>query len=62
VAHTEYDRRKIGKAQDGQIDRALELVIEVFKRYSLLVRGSCPDPLVPLEDYDVTSELKRIWP
>lgn len=62
VAHTEEDRRKIGKLKYAQIDSAIELLEATFQRYSLLVNGSVCDPLVPLEDVDVRADFKKIWP
>lgn len=62
VAHTEADRRKVGKIRYGQIDKAIDLLEATFQRYSLLVHGSVCDPLVPLDDIDVRADLKKIWP
>ncbi len=62
VAHTEEDRRKVGKIKYDQIDRAIDLLESTFQRYSLLVNGSVCDPPVPLDDIDVREDLKRIWP
>lgn len=62
VAHTEADRRKVGKIKHAQIDKATELLEATFQRYSLLVHGSVCDPLVPLKDIDVRADLKKIWP
>lgn len=62
VAHTEADRRKVGKIRYGQIDRAINLLEATFQRYSLLIHGSVCNPLVPLDDIDVRADLKKIWP
>ena len=61
VAHTEHDRRKLPKIKYGQIGDAVDFIEALFKRYSLLIRGSCPCPLVPLTDFNVTHDLKKIW-
>jgi hypothetical protein len=62
VAHTEADRRKVGKIKYGQIDRAINLLEATFQRYSLLIHGRVCDPLVPLDDIDVRADLKKVWP
>jgi hypothetical protein len=61
VAHTEADRRKLGRIKYGQVDVAIDLLETTFKRYSLLVHGTICDPLVPLDEYDVRGDLKKIW-
>ena len=61
VAHTEADRRKIGRLRFGQIDKAIDLLADTFRRYSLLVDCRVSNPLVPLDSFDVRDELKRIW-
>jgi len=61
VAHTEEDRRKVGRIKYGQIDRAVDLLESTFQRYSLLVNGSVCNPLLPLDDIDVRADLKKIW-
>ncbi|MEZ6073970.1 MAG: hypothetical protein R3C10_27740 [Pirellulales bacterium] len=61
VAHTEADRRKVGKIKYDQIDEAIDLIEVAFQRYSLLICGSICNPLVPLDDFDVRPELKKIW-
>jgi hypothetical protein len=62
VAHTEVDRRKVGKIKLGQIDQAINLLETAFQRYSQLIHGKVCDPLVPLNDIDVRPDLKKIWP
>lgn len=62
VAHTEADRRKVGKIKYGQIDKAIGLLETTFQRYSLLVHGKVCDPLVPFDAIDVRPDLKKIWP
>ncbi len=58
IAHTEADRRRIGRATYGQIDTAIDLLRETFRRYSLLLNGSVCD--VPKED--VRNDIAKIWP
>jgi hypothetical protein len=62
VAHTEEDRRKVPRIQYSEIDKAIDLLEATWKRYSLLLNGSCPSPIVPFSDLDVVQDLKRIWP
>ena len=62
VAHTEADRRKVPRVQFGEIDKAIDLLEATFKRYCLLLNGSCPNRIVPVDDFDVVQDLKRIWP
>lgn len=62
VAHTEADRRKLGRTSFPQIDGAIDLLQATFQRYSLLVRGRMCDEIVPLGDIDVRADMKRIWP
>lgn len=62
VAHTEEDRRRIGKIKYGQIDRAIDLIEATFQRYALLVNARVCNPLVPFSEFDVRPDLKKIWP
>jgi len=62
VAHTEMDRRNVPRVQYGQIDNAIDLLEATFRRYCLLLTGRCPNPIVPLDDFNVAEDLKRIWP
>ena len=62
IAHTEEDRRKVPRLQYGEIDQAIDLLEMTYRRYCLLLNGSCPNPIVPLDAFDVVQELKRIWP
>jgi hypothetical protein len=62
VAHTEQDRRRVGSCKYNDLDKAIHLLEETFRRYRLLIHGSCPDPLVRLDDFDVTDDLRKIWP
>ena len=62
VAHTEEDRRRIGRMKYGQIDRAVKVLIDTFERYSLLVNGSSCDLLESLTRVNVRSDFKKLWP
>jgi hypothetical protein len=62
-AHTERDRRKIGRPiRLVEIDAAIKTLIETYKRYALLIQGSEDMDLVPEKWFDIMSELKKIWP
>lgn len=61
IAHTEEDRRLRGKVTYQQLNAAIALLADLFKMYSLLINGSCCDPLVPLDDYDASGDLERVW-
>jgi hypothetical protein len=62
VAHTEEDRRKIGKPRFRDFDKAIEKIVVTFQRYALLLNGKNSQPLVPLDDYDISESLKLLWP
>ncbi len=62
VAHTEEDRRKIGRQRFRDFDKAIEKIVVTFQRYALLLNGKNSQPLVPLDDYDISESLKLIWP
>ena len=62
IAHTEEDRRRIPKVRYRELDKAIELLKDLFRKYSLLINGSHAEPLVPLHDYDVSEDLERVWP
>lgn len=62
IAHTEEDRRKIPCLYYGQIDKAVDIINEIFQRYSLLLKGSFPSHTAILNDFDVAEDLKQIWP
>jgi hypothetical protein len=62
VAHTEEDRRRVGKCKYSDLDSAIDLLEETFRRYRGLIYGSYPSPLVSLRDYDVGDDLSKIWP
>jgi|SRR5271157_1137345 len=62
VAHTEEDRRKIGRMRYGDFDKAIDKIVVTFDRYALLLNGKNSQPLVPLDDYDISESLKLLWP
>jgi hypothetical protein len=62
IAHTERDRRKINRLKFEQLDIAINSLADTYRRYCLLIKGSCPNPLIPELDYDVVSDLRTIWP
>ncbi|MCC6125549.1 MAG: hypothetical protein IT426_11345 [Pirellulales bacterium] len=62
IAHTERDCSKVGKLNFKQLNDAIDALANAYKRYSILVRGSYPNPLVPLDNFDVLDDLKKIWP
>jgi len=62
VAHTEEDRRLVGKCRYSDLDEAIDLLEETFRRYRRLIHGSCPEPLGFLRDFNVTNDLRKIWP
>lgn len=62
VAHTETDRRKVGKVKFGEINNAIEVLEEIFQRYSLLINGRVCRPTVPFDSINVKLDLKKIWP
>ncbi len=62
VAHTEYDRRRIGIIKYRDLDRAIEILETTFRRYWLLVHGRDRTELVSLEEIDVRPDLRMIWP
>jgi hypothetical protein len=62
VAHTEEDRRKIGRTRYGDFDKAIEKIVVTFQRYALLLNGKTSEPLVPVDDYDISDSLNILWP
>jgi hypothetical protein len=62
VAHTAEDRRRVPRVQFREIDKAIDLLVATFRRYCLLLNGSCPNPIVRLDDFDVAQDLKKVWP
>ena len=62
VAHTEEDGRKIGKTRFGDFGKAIDKIVITFQRYDLLLNGKNSQPLVPLDEYDISESLKLLWP
>jgi len=62
VAHTEEDRRKIGKLKYKDLDKAIQKIVDTFQRYSLLVTGRMTDLTYLTDDYDVSDSLNLLWP
>jgi hypothetical protein len=62
VAHTEEDRRKIGRLSYGDLDKAISKIVNVYQRYALLLTGRVCEPLVPLDGYDISDSLNLLWP
>jgi len=60
VAHTEMDRRRIGTHRYGNLNSAINVLLEVYRKYALLIEGS--EPAFPLEDFDVSEDFAKIWP
>jgi hypothetical protein len=62
IAHTEQDRRKIGKTKYGDFDKAIGKIVVTFQRYDLLINGKTGESLVPLDEYDISDSLNVLWP
>jgi hypothetical protein len=58
VAHTEFDRRCIGKTTFGHLDRAIDAIERTYRLYSLLLGGATSSP----PEVDVRHDLQKIWP
>jgi len=54
IAHTEEDRRRKGRPTLEKIDKAIDLVVEVYERYHLLLTARSFEPLRIIDDVDVT--------
>jgi HEPN superfamily AbiU2-like protein len=62
-AHTERDRRRIGKPlQAVEIDGAIKTILKIYHRYALLIQGRDRHDLVPQDFFEIAMDLKRIWP
>ena len=46
----------------GDFDKAMDKIVVTFDRYALLLNGKNSQPLVPLDDYDISESLKLLWP
>jgi hypothetical protein len=62
VAHTEEDRRRIGRPMWRHIDHTVTLIGDVYKRYYLLLTARSFDPFAVEESIDVAEELSTLWP
>jgi hypothetical protein len=62
-AHTERDRRRIGKAIGlREIDDVLKVIMEVHRRYALLIQGRDVTQLMNANAFDIKPQLHKIWP
>ena len=61
IAHTEHDRRRLGKMRYPQLDHAIDRLLETYMRYNLLLNQADGEP-VPLEAIDVRPDWRKIWP
>ena len=62
IAHTEEDRRKAGRPTSAQIDKAVDVLVDIYKRYYSLLNASTLDTCRAAADVDVSGDLKKIWP
>jgi len=60
IAHTEEDRRRIGRTTYTQLDTAIESLETTFKRYQLLITGA--NWGLPRPRRNVAADLRKIWP
>jgi hypothetical protein len=60
VAHSDRDRRTVGKVSIRQIDNAVNVLEATYRRYCLLVNGVVRSG-VPLADYDVSQDVRRLF-
>jgi hypothetical protein len=60
VAHTEMDRRRIGTHRYGDLNSAVKVLSEVYRKYALLIEGK--EPTFPLDDFDVSEDFAKLWP
>lgn len=62
-AHTERDRRRIGRpVYFREIDVAIKILLETYRRYARLLQGRVEQELVPEDEFDIVTDLKKIWP
>jgi len=62
VAHTEEDRRRIGKTRYGDFDKAIRKIVTTFQRYDLLINGKICEPFVPVDEHNISDSLNVLWP
>jgi hypothetical protein len=44
----------------GHLNSAIKVVVDVFRKYTLLLEGR--QPAFPREDFDVSEDFAKIWP
>jgi hypothetical protein len=62
IAHTERDRRRIGRPKYKHIDAAVKAILTAFKRYRLLVDQRDFDPSDALQLAHADADFAKIWP
>jgi hypothetical protein len=63
IAHHERHRRRVGRPiRYGEIDRAIDVLLDCFRRYSLFVAGRWCNPEIDDADLDIRPDLARLWP
>jgi hypothetical protein len=62
IAHTEEDRRKVPRVLFKDIDDAVIACRETYERYYLLLTARSFDASVLPCSFDVTDDLRKIWP
>ncbi len=62
IAHTERDRRRIGRPKYGQINAAIDEIVATYKRYRLLIEQRGGEPSEIVRTVRVSDDLARIWP
>lgn len=60
IAHTERDRRRVGKHRYGNLNMAINALWSVFKKYALLIDGGALP--APLDDFDLSEDFSKLWP
>lgn len=60
IAHTEMDRRRIGRHRYGHLNSAINVLFDVYRKYYLLLQGK--QPSFPVEDFDASEDFAKIWP
>jgi hypothetical protein len=63
IAHHERHSGRVGRPiRFDEIDGAIRVLVDYFKRYSLFVAGRWCDPRLEGDDWDIRPDLKRLWP
>jgi hypothetical protein len=60
VAHTELDRRRIGKHHYGDLDVAIDTLLAIYKKYALLLE--CKESDFSMDDFDLEEDFAELWP